>query len=355
MKGRQAERFSAMYMENENNMIYRLSAPHYQASIIISLLLFLTIFVPEFRAQGTWSTFTAPDRDFTISFPGAPERETKTTPQKPFTGQKVELFVYKNGEHSFIASYKDLSPRASAMDEEVILTEYERGLFVDGWLAAGRMSLPDGGFQYEAVMNLPSGNVREKPQARLQSRVYFRGRRRMYTLSIMSADANNFTPDALRFFSSLRFLKPPPAPPAPRRQVLTPNEVTVARTALRELRKLAAAESVAPSYDDYVRLLLAVKGEVDGYLADLPPGEVRDEIRLALEAYEDLQSAWNTTRGLLAAPVIGYEPQRTLIVKYGIPIDQRGDMPLMDFKGAVFTIFKAARDHIDRASALLRR
>lgn len=333
-------------------MTHQLSLPRYQASII-ALLFFITL-VPGFKAQGAWITFTGPDGDFTISFPGAPERETKITPQKPFTGQKVELLVYKNNKHSFIADYKDIPPRAGMLNVETILTEYERGLFVDGWLVAGRTSLTDGGFQYEAVMNLPGGNVSERPQARMRSRVYFRGRR-MYTLSVMSADVGDFTPDAPRFFSSLRFLKSPLAPPAPRRQALTPNEVNAARAALRELRRLAASESVVPSYDDYVRLLLAVKGEVDGYLDDLPPGEVRDEIGLALEAYQDLQLAWNTTRGLLAAPVIGYEPQRTLIVKYGIPIDQRGDMPLMDFKGAVSAIFKAAREHVDRASALLRR
>jgi hypothetical protein len=335
-------------------MIYRLPAPRYQASIIILLLLSLTTLVPELRALETWSAFTGPDGDFTVSFPGAPEREAKTTPQKPFTRQKVELFIYKNGGHSFIASYKDLPPRAGAVNEEMILTEYERGLFVDGWLAASKTLLSDGSIQYEAVMNLPGGKINERPQARMQSRVYFRGRR-MYTLSVMSVDAEQFTPDATRFFSSLRFLKPPPAPPAPRRQVLTAKEVSAARAALKELRKLAAAESVATSYDDYVKLLLAAKGEVDDYLVDIPLGEVRDEIGLALEAYQDLQRAWNTTRGLLAAPIIGYEPQRTLIVKYGIPIDRRGDMPLMDFKGAVFTIFKAAREHIDRASALLRR
>jgi hypothetical protein len=343
-----------MYMEGENSMTYRLPPPQYQASILIPILLSLTIFVPELRALETWSDFTGPDGDFTISFPGAPERETKPTPQKPFTGQAVELFLYKNGGSSFIASYKDLPSRAGTVNEETILTEYERGLFVDGWLLAGRTTLMDGGFQYEAVMNLPGGNVSERQQARMRSRVFFRGRR-MYTLSVMSADAGDFTPDATRFFSSLRFLKLPPVPPTPRRQVLTANEASAARAALRELRRLAAAESVTPPYDDYVRLLLVVKGAVDGYMADLPPGEVKDEIGMALEAYQDLQRAWNTTRGLLAAPVIGYEPQRTLIVKYGIPIDWRGNMPLMDFKGAVFTIFKAAREHIERASALLRR
>lgn len=44
-----------------------------------------------------------------------------------------------------------------------------------------------------------------------------------------------------------------------------------------------------------------------------------------------------------------------LIARYGIPINPRGDVPLMDFKGAIFAIFKAAREHIDRASALMAR
>jgi hypothetical protein len=87
----------------------------------------------------------------------------------------------------------------------------------------------------------------------------------------------------------------------------------------------------------------------------LGPGEVRDEIALALEAYTDLRVAWNATRGFLAVPAALYQPQRTLIAKYGIPIDVRGDIPLMNYQGAVSTIFKAAREHIDRASALLAR
>jgi len=98
-----------------------------------------------------------------------------------------------------------------------------------------------------------------------------------------------------------------------------------------------------------------VTGEVDDYLADIRPGEVREEIALALAAYQDLRRAWNTTRGFMAMPVIGYEPQRTLILQYGLPIDRRGDMPLMDFAGAIHTIFKAARAHLDRASTSLAR
>lgn len=204
------------------------------------------------------------------------------------------------------------------------------------------------------AMDLPGGSVTERRQARMQTRVYFRGRR-MYTVAVMSVIAEHFTTDAPKFFASLRFLKLPPSPLAPCHQALSLREAAAARGALKSLRRLAAAESIAPDYDEYGRLLLTAKGEIDDYIADIRPGEVRDELRRALEAYIDLRVAWSTTRGMLAMPVIGYEPQRTLIVKYGIPINRRGDMPLMDFHGAVTAIFRVARQHSERAAALLPR
>jgi hypothetical protein len=110
----------------------------------------------------------------------------------------------------------------------------------------------------------------------------------MYTLSTMSKDAVTFTLNAPRFFASLPFLKPPSASPVSPRQVLSTKETIAARGALNELRRLAAAESIMPSYDDYAQLLLAVTCEVEDYLADIRPGEVREEISLALAAYQDL-------------------------------------------------------------------
>lgn len=328
----------------------RPSMPHLSVTI---LCLIFTTFAPDFRAQGNWQTIIGPDKDFAIDFPSTPSHETKKTPQKPFTGQKMELYFYQNGRDSFGINYKDLPARAGVMNKEMVLTEYERGLFVDGWLIVSQTQLPDGSRQYELVMNLLGGKITEQRQARMQTRVYFRGSR-MYALSVMSIDANHFTKDASRFLSSVRFLKLPPPPLISRRQVLSANEVTAVRGTLRALRRMAAAKEIAPDYDQYVKLLLEVKGEVDDYLADLRPGEIKDELRLALEAYMDLQRAWNATRGFLTMPVIGYEPQRTLIIKYGLPIDRRGDMPIMDFKGAIFTIFEAAHEHLERASILLR-
>ncbi|MCA1634463.1 MAG: hypothetical protein LC802_12405 [Acidobacteria bacterium] len=306
---------------------------HFRFSAV--LLMFLLLGLESIsRAQEVWVEFTSPDKDFTVSLPGAPAHDSLVTPQKPFTGQKFEAYFYRNNSDSFNLIYKDLPAREGTPDTEMMLAEYERGLLVDGWLIVSKVPLPDGGRQYESLMDLPGGKITERRRARMQSRVYFCGRR-MYTLSAMSKDAVTFTLEAPRFFASLRFLKPPPDPPVSRRQILSAKEAIAARGALKELRRLAAAESIAPSYDDYVKLLFAVTGEVDDYLADIRPGEVKEEIGLALAAYQDLQRAWNTTRGLLAMPVIGYEPQRTLILKYGIPIDRRGDMPLMDFEGAI--------------------
>jgi hypothetical protein len=319
------------------------------------LLLSLTRAAADAQVTEGRHTVKGPDGDFTVEFPTPPASEIKVTPQMPFTGQKFTSYSCHIDEmYLFTLNYKDLPMRAASIDRQLVLEEYERGLFLDAWSVVNREQLPDGGWQYEAVTPLQVGSFRSPPEARLRTRVYFRGGR-MYTLAVMSSDPDSTADQAQRFFSSLRFLKAPPPPPDPRRRALTAREVTAAHRALKSLRRLAAAEAVAPDYDEYGKLLLDVKGEVDDYLSDLGPGEVRDEIELALEAYTDLRVAWNATRGLLAMPAALYQPQRTLIAKYGIPVDVRGDVPLMNSRAAVSTIFKAAREHIDRASALLAR
>ena len=324
--------------------------------LVLLACLFLSLTVVTASAQGRegWHAVNGPDGDFTVEFPGLPTSETTLSEQLPFVGQKMFSYSYKvDDAYMFTFNYKDLPAKAASIDRQQVLTEYERGLFLDAWSVVKQEKLPDRGWQYEAVTPLQVG-FKSPPEARLRTRVYFRGSR-MYTLAVLSRDPNAPADQAQRFFSTLRFLKAPPPPPAPRRRVLTAHETAAARAALKSLRRLAAVESVTPEYDEYTKLLLEVKGEVDDYLSDIGPGEVRDEIGLALEAYTDLRVAWNTTRGFLAVPAALYQPQRTLIAKYGIPIDVRGDIPLMNYQGAVSTIFKAAREHIDRASSLLAR
>ena len=316
--------------------------------------LLLCLLTQGTQAQEQWRTLVGPDQDFSVSLPAEPERKSEITHQTPFTGQAITSYSARMGEaYLFVVNFRNLPAKAASMDRQQVLTEYERGLFLDAWSVVKQEKLPDGSWQYEAVTPLQVG-LKSPPEARLRTRVYFRGGR-MYTLAVLSRNPKAPADQAQRFFSTLRFLKAPPPPPAPRRRVLTAHETAAARGALKSLRRLAAAESVTPEYDEYTKLLLEVKGEVDDYLSDIGPGEVRDEIGLALEAYTDLRVAWNATRGFLAVPAALYQPQRTLIAKYGIPIDVRGDIPLMNYQGAVSTIFKAAREHIDRASALLAR
>jgi hypothetical protein len=325
---------------------------HFVAAFYSALL--LCLLTQSTQAQEQWRTIVGPDQDFSVSLPAEPERNSEITYQTPVTGQTITSYSARMGEaYYFVVNFRDLPAKAASTDRQQVLTEYERGLFLDAWSVVKQEKLPDGGWQYEAVTPLQVG-FKSPPEARLRTRVYFRGGR-MYTLAVLSRDPNAPAGQAQRFFSTLRFLKAPPPPPAPRRRVLTAHETAAARGVLKSLRRLAAAESVTPDYDEYTKLLLEVKGEVDDYLSDIGPGEVRDEIGLALEAYTDLRVAWNATRGFLAVPAALYQPQRTLIAKYGIPIDVRGDIPLMNYQSAVSAIFKAAREHIDRASALLVR
>lgn len=330
------------------------SATSRRLIFLTCLFLSLTGAAGAAQAREGWHAVNGPDGDFSVEFPAPPASETIISEQLPFLGQKMFLYSYKvDGAYMFTFNYKDLSAKAASMERQQVLAEYERGLFLDAWSVVNREKLPDGGWQYEAVTPLQVG-FKSPPEARLRTRVYFRGSR-MYTLAVLSHDSNSPADQAQFFFSTLHFLKAPPPPPTPRRRALTAHEATAARGALKSLRRLAAAEAVTPDYNEYTKLLLEVKGEVDDYLSDMGPGEVRDEISLALEAYTDLRVAWNSTRGFLAVPSALYQLQRTLIAKYGIPIDVRGDIPLMSYQGAVSTIFKAARGHIDRASALLAR
>lgn len=186
---------------------------------------------PTTSAQEQWRTLVGPDQDFSVSLPAEPERQSVITPQTPFTGQTITSYSARVGEtYFFTVSFRDLPAKSASMDRRLILAEYERGLFLDAWSVVGREQSPDGGWQYEAVTPLRVGSYRSPPRARLRSRVYFRGAR-MYTLAVLSRDPNSPADEAQRFFSTLRFLKAPPPPPAPHRQVLTAREVAAARGA----------------------------------------------------------------------------------------------------------------------------
>lgn len=121
-------------------------------------------------------------------------------------------------------------------------------------------------------------------------------------------------------------------------------------SALKSLRKLAAATEVGVNFQEYGSRLIDVKAEVNEFLPKITDGYVKDEIKLAMESYADASTAWNNMlrRDYL---LIGFEPADTLQKKYSIPIDRSiGNIPLLPRNVVLSTIWAAARKHIENAS-----
>jgi hypothetical protein len=124
-----------------------------------------------------------------------------------------------------------------------------------------------------------------------------------------------------------------------------------ATKALRALRKLAGATEVGISFQEYGTRLIDVKAEVDEALSQLPDGEVKNEIKLAMEAYADAGQGWNASLGRNETLFPDLEPGRSLMLKYSIPIDNSIGMPLLPRSRVLSTIWGAARTHIERAAS----
>jgi hypothetical protein len=130
------------------------------------------------------------------------------------------------------------------------------------------------------------------------------------------------------------------------------NEAAV--NALRALRKMMSATEVGISYQEYGSRLIDLKAEVDEALSQMQPGDLKTEISSAMEAYADASTAWSTAlqhgRDSMFPDL---EPATSLIRKYDLPIDRSIGMPLVMRSVALSKIWGMARNHIERASALM--
>jgi hypothetical protein len=135
----------------------------------------------------------------------------------------------------------------------------------------------------------------------------------------------------------------PTATPKP-----TPHPAAVA--ALKSLRKMAGAAQMGINFQEYSSRIIDAKADVDESLAQLPNGEVKKEIALALQAYVDAKTIWNDAA--TSDSVFTFlEPAKTLQRKYKIPERQKGTAT--DKSVALSTIWSAASKHIERASKVL--
>jgi hypothetical protein len=163
-------------------------------------LLLLTAFAHSALAQGRWQKFSAPDGDFAVEFPVAPQHSTITDQG----GGPIEVYNVISGQHSYGVVYQDTP------------------LPVDGTSPASVRALADGcgisarslgrkllrvrrlpGGMVECLSTGPSGNDLYPTDSRLE-RIFVRGRRN-YTLSVISWAAGGVdTASAMRFFSSFK-------------------------------------------------------------------------------------------------------------------------------------------------------
>jgi hypothetical protein len=139
-----------------------------------------------------------------------------------------------------------------------------------------------------------------------------------------------------------------------RSRALAPQAATAARTAIKELRKLAGATEIGVSFREYGTRLIDVKNAVDDALASIQEGELKKEISLALEAYVDAGHAWNTIIKDGNAQydyTLSFDAEWMRIVeKYSL--SPESSLVYGNDK-ALSAIWREARSHLERASTLL--
>jgi hypothetical protein len=125
-----------------------------------------------------------------------------------------------------------------------------------------------------------------------------------------------------------------------------------AREVLRDLQKLKAATEVGVNYQLYGSLMIDAKAQMTSASAQLPDGDVKTQLALAMDAYADALAAWTAMMSLEYHSLLtSYEPGQTLIPKYSIPVPP-GDKTV-NGKLVLSVIWAAAGEHVDHTVDLL--
>ena len=154
--------------------------------------------------------------------------------------------------------------------------------------------------------------------------------------------------------------------------------------AITALNKINAGTEVGINKLEYSKMLIDAQASVNQASQDLPDekySELKQELKLAMEAYSDARTIWNkggTDEALLACNIEAKEKPKDelqasinkvfvdmcnpeifqLTVKYQIPTSELFNdikLPAMSKKLGLTIIWKKAKEHIDRASALLNK
>ena len=96
--------------------------------------------------------------------------------------------------------------------------------------------------------------------------------------------------------------------------------------------------------------MIDLKGDVDEALTQLPEGELRKELTLAIEAYTDALVVWNYKYALLTADE---EPGQSSGKEIPNIVSEIEGVKFVGRATAVPAIWAAAGEHVKRASALI--
>lgn len=150
---------------------------------------------------------------------------------------------------------------------------------------------------------------------------------------------------------------------------LSSQQKAAASEAITALRKLEAASQVnTTSYPQYSQLVVEAKARVNQAATVLPDGELKNELKAAMDAYADAATAWAgmQNNAYLRAD---REPGKTLGPKYNLDLSGTGmgareyadslermsnpnyESPMVRvWLGKIWAVGKS---HLDRASALI--
>jgi hypothetical protein len=132
---------------------------------------------------------------------------------------------------------------------------------------------------------------------------------------------------------------------------LNPQAIAAVRDALKALRKMAGATEIGITFQEYGSRVIDAKADVEEALRQLPEGELKTEIALAMDAYADASKAWNEMIRY-DFMLVDFEPGSSLQKKYDIPVDTSLSSKMMRRNVVLSTIWGAAKSHIEKADAL---
>jgi hypothetical protein len=135
---------------------------------------------------------------------------------------------------------------------------------------------------------------------------------------------------------------------------LSSKQKDAAKDALKALRKIEAATQVGVSYMQYGPLVIDAQAQVNEAMSMLPDGELKKELKAAMEAYADAGQAWEKTiNGRLQGSSLG----DSLDKKYSLGLPSKDEYVYEKAMREVVLskIWAAGREHIERASSLLEK